>query len=123
MVDSQLLHFAREIKRRGPELVKISLGDLVSGTEIMNMSIGIQQKAGRPVLFELAADVRASWFTWLGRIGSTVHDYVFKPRRPHGASKPSSASDIFLSQSQQETAIAGKMAAARSAIRHPGPST
>ncbi len=40
----------------------------------------IQQKTGRPVQFELTADVRASLLSWLERRGGTIDDYVFPSR-------------------------------------------
>ena len=67
-------------KLRGCDLVKIRIGDMVSGTEIRTRSIVIQQKTGRPVQFELTEDVRSSLLAWLERRGGSVDDYVF-PRR------------------------------------------
>ena len=43
----------------------------------------MQQKTGRPVQFELTADVRASLLAWLERRGGTVHDYAFPSRVDH----------------------------------------
>jgi hypothetical protein len=40
--------------------VKIKIGDLVSGADMRTRAIVIQQKTGKPVQFELTADVRAS---------------------------------------------------------------
>jgi len=37
----------------------------------------MQQKASRPVQFELLPDVRASLLAWLECRGGTVDDYVF----------------------------------------------
>lgn len=65
------------------DLVKIKIGDIVSGADIRTRAIVIQQKTGKPVQFELTADVRASLLTWLGRRGGTVHDYAFPSRIDH----------------------------------------
>ena len=75
-----LFDLALDSKMRGCDLVKIKIGDVVSGTEIRTRSIVIQQKTGRPVQFELTADVRASMLAWLERRGGTIDDYVFPSR-------------------------------------------
>ena len=81
--DRALLDLAIDSKLRGCDLVKIKIGDLVSGAEIRTRAIVIQQKTGRPVQFELTADVRASLLTWLERRGGTVDDYAFPSRIDH----------------------------------------
>ncbi|TCU13953.1 phage integrase family protein [Rhizobium sullae] len=43
----------------------------------------VQQKTGRPVQFEITAEVRASLLTWLERRGGTVDDYAFPSRVDH----------------------------------------
>jgi integrase len=64
-------------------LVKIRIRDLVAGPEIRTRSTVIQQKTGRPVQFEITADVRASLLAWLERRGGTVEDYAFPSRIDH----------------------------------------
>lgn len=76
--DRALFDLAIDSKLRGCDLVKIKIGDLVSGPEIRSRAIVIQQKTGRPVQFELTADVRASLIAWLERRGGTVHNYTFR---------------------------------------------
>ncbi|RYG28861.1 MAG: integrase [Burkholderiales bacterium] len=78
--DRALFDLALDSKLRGCDLVKIRIGDVVSGAEIRTRSIVIQQKTGRPVQFELTADVRASLLAWLERRGGTVDDYAFPSR-------------------------------------------
>jgi len=78
--DRALFDLALDSKLRGCDLVKIKIGDVVSGSEIRTRSIVIQQKTGRPVQFELTADVRASLLAWLERRGGSVEDYVFPSR-------------------------------------------
>ncbi|RYG23698.1 MAG: integrase, partial [Burkholderiales bacterium] len=41
------------------------------------------QKTGKPVQFELTADVRASLLSWFERRRGTVHDYAFPSRVNH----------------------------------------
>jgi len=78
--DRALFDLALDSKLRGCDLVKIKIGDVVSGAEIRTRSIVIQQKTGRPVQFELTADVRVSLLTWLEHRGGTVDDYAFPSR-------------------------------------------
>ena len=75
--DRALFDLALDSKLRGCDLVEIKIGDIVSGAEIESRSIVIQQKTGRPVQFELAADVRASLVAWLERRGGAIDDYAF----------------------------------------------
>lgn len=81
--DRALFDLAIDSKLRGCDLVKIKIGDLVSGAEIRTRAIVIQQKTGRPMQFELTADVRASLLAWLERRGGTIDDYVFPSSVDH----------------------------------------
>jgi integrase len=72
--DRALFDLAIDSKLRGCDLVKIKIGDLVSGADIRTRAIVTQQKTGRPVQFELTADVRASLLAWLERRGGSVQD-------------------------------------------------
>lgn len=56
---------------------------IVAGADIRTRAIIPQQKTGRPVLFELTADVRASLLSWLESRGGTVADYLFPSRIDH----------------------------------------
>jgi hypothetical protein len=51
-----LFDLAIDSKLRGCDLMKIKIGDIVSGAEIRARVIVIQQKTGKPVQFELTAD-------------------------------------------------------------------
>ena len=55
-----LFDLAIDSKLRECDLVKMKIGDLVSGAEIRTSAMVIQEKTGRPVQSELTADVRAS---------------------------------------------------------------
>jgi integrase len=81
--DRALFDLAIDSKLRGCDLVKIKIGDLVSGADIRTRAIVIQQKTGKPVQFELTADVRASLLAWLDRRGGTAGDYAFPSRVDH----------------------------------------
>lgn len=81
--DRALFDLAIHSKLRGCDLVKIKIGDLVSGAEIRTRTIVTQQKIGRPVQFEITADVRASLLAWLERRHGTIDDYTFPSRVDH----------------------------------------
>ena len=81
--DRALFDLAIDSKLRGCDLVKIKIGDLVSGADIRTRAIVIQQKTGKPVQFELTADVRASLLAWFEHRRGTVHDYAFPSRVDH----------------------------------------
>ncbi|EJL52821.1 site-specific recombinase XerC [Rhizobium sp. CF122] len=81
--DRALFDLAIDSKLRGCDLVKMKIGSLVTGTEIRTRAMVVQQKTGRPVQFEITAEVRASLLTWLKRRGETVDDYAFPSRVDH----------------------------------------
>jgi len=58
--DRALFDLAIDSKLRGCDLVKIKIGDLVAGGEMLTRAIVIQQKADRRVQFELMSDARGS---------------------------------------------------------------
>jgi integrase len=78
--DRALFDLAIDSKLRGCDIVKIRIGDIVSGGCIRNRATVIQQKTGRPVQFELMATARASLTAWLERRGGSADDYAFPSR-------------------------------------------
>lgn len=80
MRDRALFDLAIDSKLRGCDLVKLKIGILVSGPTILMRAMVVQQKPGRPVQFEITADVRASLLAWLERRGGTVEDTAFPSR-------------------------------------------
>jgi len=78
--DRALFDLAIDSKLRGCDLVKIKIGDLVSGVNVRTRSIVVQQKTGRPVQFELTSDVRGSLLAWLECRGGSIHDFAFPSR-------------------------------------------
>lgn len=83
MRDRALFDLAIDSKLRGCDLVKMKIRSLVTGTEIRNRAMVVQQKTGRPVQFEITAEVRASLLAWLQRRGGTVDDFAFPSRVDH----------------------------------------
>ena len=76
--DRALFDQAIDSKLRGCDLVKLAIGDLVAGSDIRTRAIVVQQTTGRPVQFELTADVRGSLLAWLERRGGTLATSSFQ---------------------------------------------
>jgi integrase len=80
MRDRALFDLAIDSKLRGCDVIKLKIGDVVSGGSIRNRATVVQQKTRRPVQFELMADCRKSLLAWLERRGGSVDDFVFPSR-------------------------------------------
>ena len=76
--DRALFDLVIDRKLRGCDLVKVRIGELVSGGRIRARAIVLQQKTGRPVQFELLEPARTSLLEWLERRGGTLDDFVFQ---------------------------------------------
>ena len=83
MRDRALFDLVIDSKLRGCDLVKIKIGTLVTGQDIRAGVMVIQQKTGRPVKFEITAEVRASLLAWLQRRGGTIDEFAFPSRVDH----------------------------------------
>lgn len=78
--DRALFDLALDSKLRGCDLVKLRIGDLVSGGSIRNRATVIQQKTGLPVQFEIMTEARKSLLAWLERRKGWLNDFVFPSR-------------------------------------------
>jgi len=78
--DRALFDLAIDSKLRGCDLVKLRIGDLVSGPHICNRATVVQQKTGLPVQFEIMAEARKSLLAWLEQRQGLVKDFVFPSR-------------------------------------------
>ena len=78
--DRALFDQAIDSKLRGCDLVKIKIGDIMSGGDIRNRATVIQQKTNRPVQFEIMTEGRRSLESWLQRRGGTIVNFVFPSR-------------------------------------------
>ncbi len=81
--DRALFDLAIDSKLRGCDVVKIKIGDIVSGGRVKSRAIVVQQKTGRPVQFELLEPARTSLLAWLEGRGGTLDDFVFPSRIDH----------------------------------------
>jgi integrase len=78
-----MFDFAIDSKLRGCDVVKVKIGDLVSGGRVRSRAIVVQQKTGRPVQFELLEPTRGSILAWLEHRGGTLDEFVFPSRIDH----------------------------------------
>jgi site-specific recombinase XerC len=83
--DRAMFDLAIDSKLRGCDVVKVRIGDLVSGGRVRSRAIVIQRKTGRPVQFELLEAARASILAWLQCRGGTVDDFAFPSRTDNAA--------------------------------------
>lgn len=81
--DQALFELAIDSKLRGCDLVRIRIGELVSGSQVRAGTTVVQQKPGRPVQFELPEVARSSLQTWLEYRGGTLDNYAFPSRTDH----------------------------------------
>jgi integrase len=81
--DRAMFDLAIDSKLRGCDVVKIKIGELVSGGRVRSRAIVIQQKTGRPAQFELLESARGSILAWLERRGGALDDFVFPSRIDH----------------------------------------
>jgi site-specific recombinase XerC len=63
--DRAMFDLAIDSKLRGCDIVKLKIGDLVSGGRVRSRAIVIQRKTGQPVQFELLEAARTSILAWL----------------------------------------------------------
>ena len=81
--DGALFDLAIDSKLHGCDVVKVRVGDLVSGGGIRTRAMVVQQKTGRPVQFELLEPARTSMLAWLERRSGALDDYAFPSRTDH----------------------------------------
>jgi integrase len=78
--DRALFDLAIDSKLRGCDLVRVRIGDLVTGDAIRERALVIQRKTSRPVQFEILEPARSTLLTWLERRRGSIEDYAFPSR-------------------------------------------
>ncbi len=78
--DPAMFDLAIDSKLHGCDIVKLKIGDLVSGGRVRSRAIVIQRKTSRPVQFELLEPARTSILAWLEARGGTLDDHAFPSR-------------------------------------------
>jgi integrase len=81
--DRAMFDLAIDSKLRGCDIVRMRIGDLVSGGRARTRAAVTQQKTGRPVQFELLEATRASIQAWLEYRRGALEDYAFPSRTDH----------------------------------------
>jgi site-specific recombinase XerC len=81
--DRAMFDLAIDSKLRGCDVVKIKIGDLVSGGQVKSRAIVVQQKTKRPVQFEILEPARTSINAWLEQRGGAVDEFAFPSRVDH----------------------------------------
>ena len=84
--DRALFDLAIDSKLRGCDVVKIRIGELVSGGQVRTRATVTQQKTGRPVQFELLEAARVQSADLAGTAGR--HDRGLRIPEPHGPRAP-----------------------------------
>jgi len=82
-IGAPVFDLAIDSKLRGCDVVKIKIGEIVSGGQVRSRATVIQQKTGRPVRFEILEPARTSILAWLECRGGTLDDFVFPSRIDH----------------------------------------
>ena len=78
--DRAIFDLAIDSKLRGCGIVKLRIGDIVSGGRVRSRAIVIQRKTGRPVQFAVLEPARTSMLAWLEARGGTFDDHPFPSR-------------------------------------------
>ena len=81
--DRALFDFAIDSKLRGCDVVKVRIGDVVSGGRVRDRAVVVQQKTKRPVQFELMDTARKTMRVWLERRRGTLNDFAFPSRNDY----------------------------------------
>ncbi len=85
MRDRALFDFAIDSKLRGCDVVRIRIGDVVSGERVRDRAVIVQQKTNRPVQFELMDPARKTMRAWLELRRGTLNGFVFPSRTDYMA--------------------------------------
>jgi integrase len=78
--DLALFNLAIDSKRRGCDLVRLTVNDVCVGGQVRDRATVIQQKTGRPVQFEISEQTRAAIRDWLASTQLGKGQYLFPSR-------------------------------------------
>ena len=79
-----LFNLAIDSKLRACDLMALKVMDISQGNRIQCRARIIQQKTGRPVVFEITEQTRQSLEEWIAHAGLQPPDYIFPSRsRPN----------------------------------------
>ncbi len=75
-----LFNLAIDSKLRGCDLVSLHVSDIVRGHQILNRATIIQQKTGKPVIFEITEPTRKALNNLFAVTNPSPEDFIFKSR-------------------------------------------
>ena len=75
-----LFNLAIDSKLRGCDLVSLHVSDIARGHQILNRATKIQQKAGKPVIFEITKPTRKALTNLFAETNLAPEDFIFKSR-------------------------------------------
>ena len=78
--DLAMSDLTMDSKLRGCDLVRLTIGQLVVNATIRHRATIMQQKAEKPVQFEVTEQTRDTLLAWLIHRGGALNDYVFPMR-------------------------------------------
>jgi site-specific recombinase XerC len=81
--DRALFDFAIDSKLRGCDVVRVRIGDVVSGGRVRDRAVVVQQKTKRPGPIRADGHSPENDEAWLERRGGTLGDYVFPSRNDY----------------------------------------
>jgi integrase len=78
--DLALFSLAIDSKLRSCDLVKLRVGDVVHGSQVVKRAMATQQKTKQPVQFEITKQSRDAIHDWISHAKLNNNDYLFKSR-------------------------------------------
>ncbi|MEA3277075.1 MAG: tyrosine-type recombinase/integrase [Pseudomonadota bacterium] len=75
-----LFNLGIDSKLRGCDLVRLRVGDVAHGDQILSRAKVIQTKTARPVSFELTSETRSALQGWIAAAGLSSGDFLFFSR-------------------------------------------
>jgi integrase len=82
--DLALFDLGLDSKLRGRDLVKLRISDVTVGRSVRSRCMVVQQKAGRPVQFEITDACKESLIAWLELRGIRDDEWIFPSRSNRG---------------------------------------
>lgn len=82
--DLALFNLGIDSKLRGCDLVKLRVGDLLHGGQLVKRAAVVQQKTGKPVQFEVTEHARNAVQSWIEERQLRQGDFLF-PSRVHAS--------------------------------------
>ena len=82
--DLALFNLAIDSKLRACDLLRLTISDVSTGSEVASRAMVMQQKTGRPVQFEITDQTRQAISTWICSANLAAENFLF-PSRIHAS--------------------------------------